>query len=868
MSHELNGWARPRPIRIAFLLEDGEHAALALDGVFADCYSRWGGRFSLLVPCIEGKISASYWAWLETYDPDIVYSYVPLGEADVLAVHERLSPSEYIFHELDREPKLDVFGFKPSYHYEPLSSLSTVFKVARHQPASGGGVPLKIIDSWPTESPSRFLTDNFGTYYHSQASSMYPPDAESAAGLLTIVSPEKQADRQYGIPHDLDAIASEYEAFRAFAERRATSLSVASLLFAPKLETEAFRWSRSFNLVVGDSFSDRILFWNARLFIPDWLDDDLCCLRVTTDQLESPDFLAVLGDLLKRRNHVTDGAGGQPALTIRSTSLDADQLAEVSRLVLSQKPWGTVAIDWVRTPDDLAPSSEELKDAREGSRFGRELFRRRDWNAFVWSPPTARPPVCMPDHLSDAPVRQAFTVGYWCTDYAFEYDGPGARWSTENRWMLPRRWRMAGAFGVTRVNRPQHTFPPSPRRSRNGNLAVFVSADHLVETIQVPTAFEATRYALSVDGPMASFAAVRGEVYPQRKVFWMRPSNEARYLIGVLGLTGGLPQAESFLLHPFLREVFARLGGSPSPFPAQVSPTAARLRKKYPGESTFDLTNGAERDALADLIVKAARGIKRPNEVVSYDVLRAEWRAYREKYWEANPRQGEPQDSIDWDKHEEQSLDDCLIVMRRQQILYQGHRWICPKCHHKNWVDLSELSSELTCGVCKQLVDTPVHIPWVFRPNEFLIESLRDRSVLSLIWALSALCARSQQSFMFIESACFGMSKESEAPDAEADLLVLLDGQTLLCEVKSSWRSLRTKDITALVELSIRLRPDVALLAVMESGAGFAAEMQAAEERLSEEGIKFELLTPAQYDIDDDPYLHFEERTKLVLVRG
>ena len=230
-------------MRIAFLIEDGEHANLALDGIFADCYNRWGGRFSLIAPCVNGRIASTYWPWLEAFDPDIVYSYVPLSRADILEVHERLSPAEYAFHKLDREPRLDVFGFKPSHKFAPLSSLSAIFRLARYSPAPGEGAPVKIIDSWLTERPSRLLTDNFGTYHLSRGGGIYPPDAAAAASLLTIVSPEMQADPRYGVPRDLNAIPSEMAAFREFAEGRATSLSLASTLFAPKLDIRADRWS-------------------------------------------------------------------------------------------------------------------------------------------------------------------------------------------------------------------------------------------------------------------------------------------------------------------------------------------------------------------------------------------------------------------------------------------------------------------------------------------------------------------------------------------------------------------------------------------------------------------------------------------------
>ncbi len=859
MSRELKGWARPRPLRVAFLLEDGKYADITLDGVFADCYDRWGGRFSLFVPCLNGRIADDYWPWLEAYDPDIVYSYVPLSKANVLEVHERLSPSQYMFHELGREPRLDVFGFKPYYKFSPLSSLSTVFKLARYSPRSGEGAPVRIIDSWHTEKPSRFLTDNLGTYHHSRGSSIFPQDAAAAACLLTIVSPDNQADCQYGIPGDLNTIPNEMAAFKEFANKRATSLSMASALFAPKLNIRNGRWSESFNLVVGDTFADRILFWNARLLIPEWLDTDLCCLRVGFDHLREPNFLAVLGDLLKHRNHVNGGSGGQSQITIRSTSLSMEQLAEAHQLILSTRSWSAITTESVSEINSIVPSVEALQTAREGNRFGGGLFPQPDWARFMWSPPVAHPPATVPDHFSDSPVRQTFTAGYWCTDFTFEFDGPSSRFTSENRWMLPRRWRMAGAFKASLVGGQQPAAAPSTRRSRGGNLAIFVSADHPVETIKIPTAYEAMQHALTADGARTEPDAEHGRVHPPSKIVWTRPSNEARYLTGVLGMTGGLRRARQFLLHPFLRRNFANLGGTPNLPTEQVTATANRLLKTSKRQPAFDLRSEGERKALADLIVKAARAIKSPMEFVSYDDLKTSWKAYRTKYWSAHPQQGEPDLSVDWDQHEEESLDACLIELRHRQLIYQGHRWTCRKCHHRNWVDLGALSSEFTCEVCKQPERAPVNIRWLFRPNEFLIESLRDRSVLSLVWVLSALRERSRRSFIFIEPTCFGFTRESEATSAEADLLVLSDGRAILCEVKSSWHSLRPGHITEFVALASRLRPDTALLAVMEAGSGPASGLAAAQKQLADEGIEFELLTPGEYEAEDDPYLHLHD---------
>lgn len=852
---DLAGRVRSRPVRIAFLVESSEHAGLMLDGIFADCYSRWGGRFSLIVPCMEGQIVAGYWQWLEAFDPDIVYSYVNLAAEAVLEIHDRLVPGDYILHPLGNEPRPDLQGFRPQYP-AALSSLSTVFRLARHSPLAAGP-KIKIIDSWHTESPSRFLTDNFGTYHTSAATGVYPNDARSTAGLLTVVSDDHYEKHGYGVPRDLDRVSSEEMAFLEFVGRRVTSISMLSSLYATRLEIRDYRWSDAFNLVIGDSFEDRLMFWNARLLIPSWLDNDLCCFRMTLDQLKDEDMLNQLVQLLNTRNHVNGGGGGQSQLRVRSASHTIDELNEVLELLRGAKAWSVHGPAAVIAGGHVIPSEDSLKQAREAAQFS-DGFRFGERHAFSWKPPVAHPPAKEPEHLRDAPSGQVFTLGLWALDLSFEYERDKPRLAQDNVWMLPKRWRMADAFVAKFITKGFAQNNPSPmhRTSRHGNLTIFTGFNRELESITVPNIDQAFRSAMCLDSA-ARRVGPGDPPWPQKKATWMKASNESPHLTGILGMAGGLAGAKSLLLHPFLQDLFASLGGAPNLADVDVKATVNALAKRAKGRPVFDLQLEGERETLAALIVKAAQSIKAPRMHVSLDYLRDCWKAHRERYWAEHPlpKLDVEQDDVDWDGMEQQAIDDRLAEMRTRRMLFQGYPWSCDTCQHRNWTDYQALSPALVCDVCRTEKELPVGIPWYFRPNEFLIESLRSRSVLSLVWLLSALCDRASSSFMYLGPTCFGYSPDSKNPDVEADLLAVVDGESILCEVKSAWRSLRAAHIEDFVHLATRLSPDRAILAVMEKGSRLDEEMRSAEAALKAEGIQFELLTLENYSVEDDPYL-------------
>jgi hypothetical protein len=373
----------------------------------------------------------------------------------------------------------------------------------------------------------------------------------------------------------------------------------------------------------------------------------------------------------------------------------------------------------------------------------------------------------------------------------------------------------------------------------------------------VPTPRAAVEYALAVDGRHADAVRANGEIILPARASWLRVGNEDRYLTGVLGMTDGLEGAANFLLHSFLRGVFTQLGGVPNPTDHDTERTDNRLKGLVGRQQPYDVRNAADRQALSNLIVRAARELKHPKTFTSYVALKEAWTAHRTAFWATRPRQeqGSAEDRAVWDAEEEASLDDCLVALRRRQMLFQGHRWVCGRCSHHNWQDFGDLSAELTCKVCKQVRQASIDIKWLFRPNEFLIECLRDHSTLSLIWLLHTLTRRARSSLVYVGPTEFGFSAHADASEGESDLLALVDGKALLCEGKSSWRDVRQAELDKLADLALRLRPDVALLGVMEAGAGPADKLAEIGTRLNAAKIGFEVLTPGLATDYDNPFL-------------
>ena len=173
-------YVRPRPIRVAYLVEENEHWQTMLDAIAAESFAQWGGRFTLIVPCENGGIRPAYIPWLETYDADIIYSYVGLSDAAVERLHEQLGPAFLVKHDFYRREQRDLHAYWPHLPITPLSVLSVVGIMTRGDMISPPR-PVALVDTNLSTRPSLFLQENFGCY----GQSLSPwPIARDMSGYL------------------------------------------------------------------------------------------------------------------------------------------------------------------------------------------------------------------------------------------------------------------------------------------------------------------------------------------------------------------------------------------------------------------------------------------------------------------------------------------------------------------------------------------------------------------------------------------------------------------------------------------------------------------------------------------------------------
>jgi hypothetical protein len=844
----VTAYTRPRPIRVAFLVDENEHWAVMLDTIFVDCYSRWGGRFNLIVPCENGAPRPSYSLWLEAYDPDIVYSYVDLSDAVIASLHERLSPSFLVGHEFYNADR-DRRTYTPKLPMPGLSALSVCMFAVYGNPLTGRR-QIQLVDNHPGYAMPQFLEANFGSY--NLCNQSWPMGKDMADYAQTIaLTPQHVLDdpRLHPKPNG-EAITSEQDYLVRIAKQRdLIGFAQLSAWVCPRLELHDQRWGTSLNLVVGTTFADRLLFWNTRSHFPVWLDHGMVTLNVRKEDLERGEFFDALTEIIKSRNHVTSGSGSQACVTVRSISVAAAELDALRDRFNASKTWHIFDAEAVPSIDSFVPDERTLQHATRHAERGLP-FRPREWHEINNTAESFRPPTVMPRHLRDVtPLPFAARQGLWAQDLEIDRTKDYSRYSNiRHRWRLPRRLRVTDAF--SRGYQLTGNGPICiPRVNYERTLALFTAYEGELPEIAQPSDETLFEVALCAPGSPWPFVHARDR-HAAPAAHGIRPSDKGQYLKALLNRSGGLNRAEEIFLRKFWKDQFEHVGGTPASTEQLIDTVTRTLKKRLKSGA---IETDADWGRLAKLVLAEARAVRLSQRYLRYDYLEREFEAYRNAYWEQH-QAGSPRE--EWDEDERLSLPASVQYLCQQQILHQGHEWRCRNCANNNWVSIDNLSRTMECDVCGASWPAPVTQTWRFKLDNFILEGLREHGLLACLWCLAQLSSRARASFYFYESQQLFYTAESfekRKSDAEIDLLAVVDGTAYLCEAKSSSGSI---DLRKFVEVAKRIRPDVAMLAVMEQGSpALNATFEHVTHALAGTGIKPELLALHGNDIDDSPDL-------------
>lgn len=293
-------FSRTRSVRVAFFVDIDIDLHPVLDAIFEYCFSIWGGRFSLIIPCKNGKPLLEYMKWLEQYDPDLIYSYIDLSEEVQSQLHELLYPSSLQIH-FRGHPDQPPF-YAPALAIAPLS-VTTLLPLAGAPSALASTKGVRIIDAKGTLKNDRFLLDSFGCAPIELRNAMSNVLADSGSTIIAIAENELQP-RQHHVWGNEITVSSINALLAAMSDNRSI-LGVAQLssMFTPRLNIHSHRWSGSFNIVIGDEIADRILYWNTRSLIPSWRDGRDVDLYIPREKFNDPEFIHLLRVYLNKRNH-------------------------------------------------------------------------------------------------------------------------------------------------------------------------------------------------------------------------------------------------------------------------------------------------------------------------------------------------------------------------------------------------------------------------------------------------------------------------------------------------------------------------------------------------------------------------------------
>jgi len=847
--------ATPRPMRVAYLVDPSNCPDELLDAIFAESYSRWGGRRSLIAPATEDGIDERYQEWMKYFDADVIYSFVSLNNAAIADMHEQYAPAYFNYHFKRSVGHGKEEKFLIELPLRGLESLS-VLPAFRSRAWAGSGRPknVSVFNKFYDRSESKFIEENFGflskSFHNWSLAEAFPEIFTCITLAMADTIQDAYVQKNANSKYETD----ENRLLETLGQKNwVLPLVNLSEMFTSFLDFGVQERYEGMNIVVGDSVSDRLLFWNGHHRYPNGGFSEITSLRIPKSHLEDFDFLKHIFEIVRRRG-VRAYDSRAEAATLRSCSLDREKLEEVAGRLRQFGPWLSLRVETATDHAICVPKfpSDGLVSFSHGNRFNEPEVRAS--TVFRGNPIVVPRP--MPMHISEALPPAQIRYGNWMIDVRIERAVDHCKYVNKTHvWLLPRRVRLEQSFHIERD--PGHAHKRKERFIRPMRTGIFGLALNLdVRTLLVstPDDFDAIHAGICNIFEWAPFDRRRENASHGRPRFYhMEISDKGRYILGVLNLFESLPSAFSVLMNGFWRKILQGFGASPVEknieLPGRLIKTLRRRLKQQTGALIFETDEQIWK--LAYEALRIARNFRMEQRFYTYKDLEDKWLN------EVVSKHAKSVQEQDNETAFVQDLQRSIQYLCQCNMLFQGQEWRCQRCFNRNWVSIDALQRSLTCEICGLSEAAPVYSDWHFRANPFLLEAYREHGTEAAIWALWRLTERAQDSFYFVPSIKLWVKRpevNDEQADAEIDAVAVVDGNVYLVEATTS-RGLSDKEIEQLTLIAERIRPNVMFIAcTADTGGGVDNLLNRLKESLPL-GVRPEVLTFNPDELPTDPFL-------------
>ncbi len=855
---QLTSVAVARPLRVAYVIDLDDAPEALFEAIISEAYGRWGGRRTLIVPGKPDGIDTRYRDWLFYFDADVIYSFARLDNAAVADVHERYGPGRLLLHRDWRRDAKEERSFRIELPLRGLSSLS-VLPVFASRSWGFDGPPrnIKLLTKFWDGSESSFLQENFGfvsaSFVGGAVTTAYP-DLFSG---MTLITQEALDNRQWRKDERASHVTSEDAVLDALGGNCGPlTLAQLSEWFSPYLETGEGLGPDGTCIVAGDTAEDRLLSWNVHHRFARLSLSEITALRLPASRQSDDAFLGRIRSLLERR-----GARGHnnrnEHVTLMSCSLSQAELETLAERMRKPERWLAVTVQRQDDPSVLAPRFRD--PMRVHYTLGGYMAEPQGRATAEFQGSRAPVPVAMPWHMREALPPAGLRGGNWMVDITLDRLNDHSRFADQRDiWMLPRRLRLERAFALERESDQDYQSDDRFLRvMRSGAFGLALDTTTTRAAITVPDDLDAMRMGICNNAEWVLFDTERKDAPRGRLRFaYAEPSDKGRYLLGVLGLFGSVPDAFRTLMHGFWRDALQDFGGVPAETDAalvrQTTTVLRRRLRQRTGPVTLKTDEDVERLARATL--HCGTLVARAPRYKNYKRLLRRWEAMVETFLRAHPKaNGENDDSTYRDVRR---LDRSIKYLCQQEVLFQGREWRCAACYNRNWVALGDLAKTLSCSICGRKEPAPVSGDWQFKANPFLVDAYRDHGTEAVIWALWCLWDRSRHSFYFAPSLKLWVNYPKQGTrrwDAEVDAIAVVDGAVYLVEAKCA-AGLDEGERAQLVMAAERIRPDVLIIASMEkSNGGLERAVKAVRAALPAE-IEIEVLSFDPDQLERTPF--------------